>query len=184
MISFLLSAFGVIRNVTSYITALFLRYPLQISLVLILCYCFWQKTRYDAIVSELAIFKQNIAQQAALQQVKNEILRKQAEKQVKDLTEIHVHNLEAVKHEYEKRNNLDAITIGDLRERLLSELRSDYQLPPFDHNSERTPSEWQNSYKSLDRKYQTLVDACTITTLDYEALRSWSDAACEQVGCE
>jgi hypothetical protein len=170
MISLLLSRWRVIAPI--------------IFMFVLLCYVFYLKTRYDAIVSELAIFKQNIAQQAALQQVKNEILRKQAEKQVKDLTEIHTHNLEAVKHEYEKAHNLDSITIGDLRERLLSELRSTYTMPTFDTNTERTPSEWQNSYTTIARQYQTLKDACTITTLDYNALRGWSDAACDQVGCE
>ncbi len=32
--------------------------------------------------------------------------------------------------------------------------------------------------------YSTLERACQVTTIDYNRLRGWADAACEQVGCK
>ena len=184
MILFLLNAFRLTCNVMRYVFDLFMRYPLQISLVLICLYCFWQKTRYDAIVSEFEAFRADIAQQAKIQQIKNDILRKQAEKQVKDLTEIHAHNLEAIKHEYEKTHNTDVGTIDDLRKRLLSELRDSYTMPPFATDTETNPEKWREHYATLDRQYETLKQACTITTSDFNACRSWIDTACDMVECK
>ena len=161
-----------------------MRYPLQIILVLVCVYAFWQKTRYDAIVSDYSAYKASIQLQADMQKAKNEILRKQAETSVKQLTEAHAKNIEAVKHEYEKRNNLADITITDLRNRLRSKVSDSISLPIINTDTERTTEEWRNSYTAISDQYQTLIDACTITTLDYNALRGWADSACNQVGCE
>lgn len=181
MILFLLNVWRLTCNVTGYIIDLAVRYPLQFILVLVCCYAFWQKTRYDAIVSEFGAYKANIAHQAELQKVKNDILRKQAEKQVKDLTEIHTHNLEAVKHEYEKTHNIDAITISDLRTKLRDKLEgSSFGVPESTSN----PIGNTESERECYAAYSTLESACKITTLDFNAIRSWADTVCQTVGCE
>jgi hypothetical protein len=181
----LLKALSVIRSVTGYIIELFTRYPLQFILVLVCCYAFWQKTRYDAIVSDYEAYVTSVQLQADKQKAKNEILRKQAETSVKQLTENHTKQLEAVKHEYEKRNKTNNITIAALRSELRDQIAADsFRVPKIDTNTARTAEEWRNSYTAISNQYQTLIDACTITTLDYNALRGWADTACEQAGCD
>lgn len=180
----LLKAWSVIRNVTGYIIDLFIRYPLQIIIVLLCLYGFWQKLQIDDIEQEYTEYKRNIQYQVDMAKVKNEVLRKQAETSVKQLTEAHAKNIEAVKHEYEKRNKLADITISDLRNRLRSKVSDSISLPIINTDTERTAEEWRNSYTAISDQYQTLIDACTITTLDYNALRGWADTACNQVGCE
>jgi hypothetical protein len=119
-----------------------------------------------------------------MQKAKNEILRKQAETKVTNIVANHTKELEAIKHEYEKRNKVADITINDLRNRLRSKVSDSISLPIIDTDTERTAEEWRNSYATISNQYQTLIDACTITTLDYNALRGWADTACNQVGCE
>lgn len=184
MILFLLNAWRLTCIVARYIKSLAVRYPLQFLIVLVCCYAFWQKTRYDAIVSDYAAFRSSVQYQADMQKAKNEILRKQAETTATEIVAIHTKELEAVKHEYEKRNKVADITISDLRNRLRSKVSDSIGLPIINTDTERTTEEWRNSYATISDQYQTLIDACTITTLDYNALRGWADAACEQVGCE
>jgi hypothetical protein len=181
---FLLKAWSVIRNVTGYIIDLFTRYPLQIIIFLLCLYGFWQKLQIDDISSEYTEYKRNIQYQADMQKTKNEILRKQSETKVTNIVANHTKELEAVKHEYEKRNKLANINITDLRNRLRSKVSDSISVPVIDPDTERTAEEWRNSYTAISNQYQTLIDACTITTLDYNALRGWADTACEQVGCE
>ena len=181
---FLLKAWSVIRNVTGYIINLAVRYPLQIIIVLVCIYAFWQKTRYDEIASDYEAYVTSVQLQADMQKAKNEILRKQSVAKVTNIVANHTKELEAVKHEYEKRNKVADITIADLRNRLRSKVSDSISLPIIDTNTERTSEEWRDSYRAISGQYQTLIDACTITTLDYNALRGWADSACEQVGCE
>ena len=161
-----------------------MRYPLQIILVLVCVYAFWQKTRYDAVNSDYAAYRTSVQLQTDMQKAKNEILKNQAVAEVTNIVANHTKELEAVKHEYEKRNKVADITIADLRNRLRSKVSDSISLPIIDTNTERTSEEWRNSYTAISEQYQTIIDACTITTLDYNALRGWADSACEQVGCE
>jgi hypothetical protein len=173
-----------IKAAFSRVIDLFTRYPLQFILVLVCCYAFWQKTRYDAIAYDFEAYKTSVQYQADMQKAKNEILRKQAETKVTNIVANHTKELEAVKHEYEKRNKVADITIADLRNRLRSKVSDSISVPVIDTNTERTAEEWRGSYTAISNQYQTLIDACTITTLDYNALRGWADTACNQVGCE
>jgi len=141
------------------------------------------KTAYEREKVAFEAYKTDIAQQAKEQQIKNDLLRKQAEQQVKNLTEIHAHNLEAIKHEYEKTHNTDVSTIDDLRQRLLSELREAYTVPPFTEDT-ANPQEWRERYTATFRQLETLKQACSLTTNDFNACRGWMDSACNQVGCE
>lgn len=173
-----------IKAALSRVLDLFTRYPLQFILVLVCCYAFWQKAHYDALLSDYEAYKRSIQYQVDMAKVKNEVLRKQAETKVTNIVANHTKELEAVKHEYEKRNKLANITITDLRNRLRSKVSDSISVPIIDTNTERTTEEWRDSYRTISNQYQTLIDACTITTLDYNALRGWADTACEQVGCE
>lgn len=182
---FLLKAFGVVRNVTGYIIDMFKRYPLQFILVIVCLYAFWQKTRYDAIVSDYEAYRANIVQAGKLKQLQNDILRKKAEESLKDAELIYDNNLKAIKNEYLKKQKLDSVTISDLRNRLRDQLRTDtfaVSNPPAD--TETSAEVWREHYATAVRQYETLKQACAITTNDYNLLRDWADIACETVECK
>jgi hypothetical protein len=164
---------------------LFTRYPLQFILVLVCCYAFWQKSRYDAIAYDFEAYKTSVQLHHDMQKAKNEILRKQAETTLNDATVIYDNNLKAIKNEYLKKQKLDSVTIGDLRNKLRDQLAADaFTVPKAPADTSATSEEWRDSYRTLARQYETLKYGCAITTNDYNLLRDWSDAACEQVGCE
>lgn len=164
---------------------IFTRYPLQIILVLVCIYAFWQKSRYDAITSEYEAYKDSITQAAKLEKIKNDILRKQAETALNDATLIYDNNLKAIKNEYLKKQKLDSVTIGDLRNRLREQVRADsFTMPETPADTETNTEVWRNSHTAITRQYETLIDACRITTNDFNLLRDWADVACNQVGCE
>lgn len=154
--------------------------------ILIAClslYALNQKMRYNAIVSELSAYKAELLHQSKFQQAKNEIFRKNAEKVINEQQKIYDDSLRSIKNEYIKKQKLSDISIADLRIRLQTAISNSNNLPNIEINSERTTEEWRNSYTAIAGQYETLKDACTITTLDYNNLRSWADASCEQVGC-
>ena len=174
-----------IKSFIGNVISIFTRYPLQIILVLICIYAFWQKSRYDAITSEYEAYKDSITQAAKLEKIKNDILRKQAEASLKDAELTYDNNLKAIKNEYLKKKKLDSVTISDLRYRLRDKIRTDtftVSNPPAD--TETSAEVWRNSYSALTRQYDTLKYGCAITTNDYNLLRGWADTACNQVGCE
>lgn len=173
-----------IKAAFSRVIDLFTRYPLQFILVLVCCYAFWQKTRYDAIVSDYAAFRSSVQYQADMQKAKNEILRKQAETELNDATVIYDNNLKAIKNEYLKKQKLDSVTIGDLRNRLRDQLAaSGYTVPETPSDTENTEV-WRERYSKLAGQYETLKYGCAITTADFNVCRDWIDIACTQVGCE
>lgn len=160
------------------------RYPLQILLVLVCLYALWKRASYDAIVHEYANYKTNVAYQATLQKAKNEILRKQAEASVKEAETIYDNNLKAIKNEYLKKQKLDSITIGNLRNSLREQVRADSFTVPETPADTASAEEWRKHYATAIRQYETLVDACRLTTNDFNLLRDWADISCLQVGCE
>lgn len=184
MILLLLKAWRVLSIVAGYIKNLAVRYPMQFIIVIVCCYALWQKTRYDAIVSEYETYKSSIAYQYDLQKAQNAILRKQAEKSLQDAQLTYDNNLKAIKNEYLKKQKLDSVTIGDLRNRLRDQVRTDTFTVPEAPVDTASAEEWRNSHAAAIRQYETLVLACQITTNDYNLLRGWADIACEQVGCE
>lgn len=164
---------------------IFTRYPLQIILVLVCCYAFWQKIRYDAIVSDYEAYKVSIVQASKMQQLKNDILRKQAETSVKESESIYDNNLKAIKNEYLKKQKLYSITIGDLRNRLREQLTTDsFTVSEAPSDTETNTEFWRERYATITRQHETLIDACRITTNDFNLLREWADISCLQVGCE
>ena len=162
-----------------------MRYPLQIILVLVCVYAFWQKTRYDAVKSDYEAYVTSVQYQADMQKAKNEILRKQAVASVKEAELIYDNNLKAIKNEYLKKQKLDSVTIGDLRNRLRDQIAADsFTVPEAPADTETSAEVWRNSHAAITRQYETLVSACQITTNDFNLLRDWADASCNQVGCE
>ena len=161
------------------------RFVLPIILISVMSlYCFSLKMRYTAIASELEALKANIAYQTQIQQVKNDILRKQAEKSLNDAQLTYDENLKAIKNEYLKKQKLDNITIADLRDRLRDKIASDSFTVSNTPADTASAEEWRNSYATINRQYETLKQACTITTADYNLLREWADIACNTVECK
>lgn len=170
------------------ITLLLSRWKLAGTIILIagLClYAFVQKTRYERTAHELEALKANIAYQTQMQEIKNDLLRKQAEKSLQEAQAVYDTNLKAIKNEYLKKQKLDSVTIGDLRNRLREAIVADsFTLPDTSTYSSQSADEWRNSYSAVARQYEALIDACRMTTNDYNLLRDWSDAACLQIGCK
>ena len=148
-------------------------------------YCFYAKTRYTAIASELEALKANIAYQTQIQQVKNDILRKQAEKSLNDAQLTYDENLKAIKNEYLKKQKLDNVTIADLRDRLRDKIASDsFTVSNTPADTEKSAEVWRDSYGAIAGQYETLKQACAITTNDFNLLREWADIACNTVECK
>ena len=169
------------------ITFLLTRWKLLLPIILISVmslYCFSLKTRYTAIASELEALKRNIAYQTQIQQVKNDILRKQAEKSLNDAQLTYDENLKAIKNEYLKKQKLDNVTIADLRDRLRDKIASDSFTVSNTPSDTASAEEWRNSYTAVARQCETLKQACAITTNDFNLLREWADIACNTVECK
>lgn len=174
-----------IKSFFSKLIDIFMRYPLQIIIVLVCIYAFWQKSRHDAIASDYEVYKASIVQASKMQQLKNDILRKQAESSLKDAELTYDNNLKAIKNEYLKKQKLDNITIGDLRNRLREQIRADsFTVSEAPADTETDPKVWREHYATINRQYETLVSACQVTTNDFNLLREWADISCLQVGCE
>lgn len=179
------AAWLIFKSIVGKVIDLFMRYPLQFILVLVCCYAFWQKTRYDAIAYDFESYKTSVQLQADMQKAKNEILRKQAETALNDATLIYDNNLKAIKNEYLKKQKLDSVTIGDLRNRLREQVRADsFTMPEAPADTETNTEVWRERYSKLVGQYETLKYGCAITTADFNVCRDWIDISCLQVGCE
>jgi len=177
----LLKIGGVIRNVTQFIIAHWLEFTFLALCLLVL----WYRNAY---ISEKRAFTAHLEadkQAYNLRIVENRIKETAHAKDVTELNDLHEKELEAIKNDYSKRNKNDAGTIADLRKRLRDQLASDtFGVPTSPSDTERDSEVWRSSYATLAGQYQTLKDACTITTSDFNALRKWSDSVCELVGCK
>ncbi|MES2500823.1 MAG: hypothetical protein V4570_09810 [Pseudomonadota bacterium] len=157
--------------------------------LLIVAYCLYAfnamyKAKNEAI-NELSAFKQAIAVKVREQEIEQAIKLSIAQQAVEKSQLDHSKQIEAIKNDYAKRYQVNVNTIASLRNSLREKVRSDtFAIPEIDPNTERTADEWRNSYSAIDRQYKNLVDACSITTIDYNLLRDWADIACNQIGCE
>lgn len=156
-----------------------------ILIVLICAYAYWNKMRYEDTLFEYKAYKAEIAQQAKIQERENALLSKQAEDRISDAQIEYNKTVEAIKNDYLKKQKLDSITIGSLRNRLRDRIAADsFTLPKTPSDTNGTAAEWKNSYAAIAGQYETLKSGCALTTGDYNLLRDWADAACKQVGCE
>ena len=163
-------------------------WPIILAMV-ILGYCLYKYNsatdERDKAINELAAFKQAIGIKVREQEIENVIKLQIAKTEVVQATTTHIKQIEAIKNDYAKRNKVNVDTITGLRDSLRNQVASDtYQMPEAYTDSKRTAEEWRNSYAAVVKQYENLIDACKITTSDYNLLREWADASCDQVGCE
>jgi regulator of replication initiation timing len=182
---FLKTAFSVITSFVIKLIPYILKFWREILIGLVLILYFNEKSSHSTTTQEYALFKQDIQLKADAQALENSIKANQAAKEIQDAQLIHGKQLELLKDAYEKRNQVNVDTIDTLRRKLREQLRNDTITPTeIETDTARTSEEWGNHYANIARKYNTLTHACTITTADYNLLREWSDAACNQIGCE
>lgn len=185
----LLNIFSVVRNVTSHIIDIAMRYPLQIIIVLLCLYVLWQKTRHDAIVSEYEAYKRNIQYQVDMANVKNNILRKQAETTKTEIVANHKQQLADAKLDRKREADKLKGAINEISNELsiyhnAIELRNEFtsgiDLPKVEENTSGIAEASGNCNKTL----ATVVNACKITDIDYEALYNLYEKQCHIFGCE
>ena len=165
------------------------RYPLQIILVLVCVYAFWQKTRYEAVNSDYEAYKVSVQLQADMQKAKNEILKKQAVAEVTNIVANHTQQLEVEKLD---RKRVEANLKGAINE-ISNELniyRSAIGVRNSATNSidvSKVADYTNGTPEAIGNCNQTLaavVDACKVTDYDYEALYNLYQKQCDIFGCE
>ena len=166
-----------------------MRYPLQIILVLVCVYAFWQKTRYDAVTSDYEAYKVSVQLQADMQKAKNEILRKQAENTVKAVIEEHKQALIGAGLDRKRVEDKLKGSINEISNEL-NIYRDAVKLRNSATNSidvskvaEHT-SNVADSGSNCNETLATVVDACKVTDYDYEALYNLYNKQCQIYGCE
>jgi hypothetical protein len=78
---------------------------------------------------------------------------------------------------YEKRDSNTKFNFSE-RLRMQAEIHSNGTAKIASDSSGFTEGE-----RNCNAAFITLENACKVTTIDYNRLRTWADAACEQVGC-
>lgn len=186
---FLLKAWNVLCNVTGYIIDLAVRYPLQIIIALLCLYGFWQKLQIDDIEQEYTEYKRNIQYQVDMAKVKNEVLRKQAETALNDVMATHKDSLTVEKLDRKKIEDKLKGSINEISNEL-NIYRSAVKLRNSTTNSVRVPTLAEDTIRSAstsgncNETLATVVDACKVTDIDYEALYNLYKRQCDIYGCE
>jgi uncharacterized membrane-anchored protein YhcB (DUF1043 family) len=155
---------------------------LVILLVLITLLYQIEKTRHKATTREFEAFKANI-----------EMIAKQNEQKIKTLGTIYDNQIK--KHESEYQAKLEKLNLdrNKLRKDLQNEVNRYNSLIAFsklrqnNSSSSRLPKD--ESATSLPTEvrrdsYSTIIDACRLTTLDYNALYDAWMIQCDIYGCE
>ena len=174
---FLPSAFGII---TKYLTL-----GLIILIGLISFYAYVEKTRYERTAQQIATIQHDYDIATTNRKIENTLKINLANQQLAILSKSHLDEINSVKGQYEKTNQLSNLTINDLRNQLRNKIASNpINLPKITSDTKRTSEEWRNSYTTLTQQYETLVDGCKITTSDYNLLKQYSDNNCLLFGCE
>ena len=152
-------------------------------------YCFSLKTRYTAIASELEALKANIAYQTQIQQVKNDILRKQAESTVKNIISEHKQALIGVGLDRKRVEDKLKGSINEISNEL-NIYRDAVSVRNSTANSIGVSKVAENTIRSTEasgncnQTLATVVDACKVTDYDYEALYNLYQKQCDIYGCE
>jgi hypothetical protein len=172
MINFILNKIGI-----KYIT-------LGLAFLVLLMSLLYQveKTRHRATASEFEAFKANI-----------EMLAKQNEQKIKTLGTIYDNQIK--KHEVEYQAKLEKLNLDrkKLRKDLQNEVNRYNSLIAFSRlrqdsaSSSRLPKNESTTSVSTEvgrNSNSTIVDACRLTTLDYNALYNAWMIQCDIYGCE
>ena len=160
-----------------------------ILLGLIVSVALYYKSAYERTVQELATFKHDIAELTAKTQHENEkklIIAQNAVKTatLKSQAEMERLNLDRVRETknlkglYENTLNRTKFNYDD-RLRLEAE-RNRLGMSAADNDTSTLAESERNGDTAA---YRTLERACQITTIDYNELRGWADAACNMAGC-
>ena len=168
---------------------IFTRYPLQIILVLVCVYAFWQKSRYDAIVSDYSKYKSAAEQLAKDKEHENEILRNYAKNTVKAVIEEHKQALIGA--------GLDRKRVEDKLKGSINEISNELNIyrdavrvrDSADSSIDVSKvADYTNGLASpignCNETLATVVDACKVTDYDYEALYNLYQKQCDIFGCE
>lgn len=189
MILLLLKAWRVLSIVAGYIKNLAVRYPMQFILVIVCCYALWQKTRYDAIVSDYSKYKAAAEQLAKDKEHENEILRNYAKNTVKDVMATHKDYLTVEKLDRKRVEDKLKGSINEISNEL-NIYRSAIGVRNSTTNSVRVPTLAEHTSGTTEasgncnQTLATVVDACKVTDYDYEALYNLYKRQCDIYGCE
>jgi hypothetical protein len=182
-------AWMIFKSFFSRVIDIFMRYPLQFILVLVCCYAFWQKTRYDAIASDYSKYKAAAEQLAKDKEHENEILRNYAKNTYKQVIEEHKQalisaGLDRKRVEDKLKGSINEISneLNIYRDsiKLRNESTSSIDVSKVAEHTSGTTDTKSNCNQTL----ATVVDACKVTDYDYEALYNLYDKQCNIYGCE
>jgi len=162
-------------------------YKVFIILAMVLA-IFYYKTRYEHEKVAFQAYKAEIAQQAKEQQIKNDILRKQAETTVTEIVAIHTQQLADAKLDRKRvedklKGSINEISndINIYRDAVsLRNSTSSINVSKVAENTSGTSNPSGNCNETL----ATVVDACKVTDYDYEALYNLYNKQCQIYGCE
>ena len=185
---FLLKAWSLLCNVTGYIIDLAVRYPLQIIIVLLCLYAFWQKLQIDDIQQEYTEYKRNIQYQVDMAKVKNEVLRKQAETSAAEIVANHTQQLADAKLDRKRVEDKLKGSINEISNELniyrdSIRLRNSTSSIDMSKVAEHT-SNATDTKSNCNETLAVVVDACKVTDYDYEALYNLYNKQCQIYGCE
>lgn len=147
---------------------------------------FHYKTAYEREKSAYLTHLASDMKASEIRKAENKVKEDRHIKDVLTLMDKHDNELELIKNEYLKRTKKDSITIANLRSQLRDQLAADTSagLPNFEGDASADSEVWRERYRAVIKQYETLKDACTITTSDFNACRAWADSACETVVCK
>jgi hypothetical protein len=178
-----------IKAAFSRVIDIFTRYPLQFILVIVCCYAFWQKTRYDAIASDYSKYKSAAEQLAKDKEHENEILRNYAKNTVKAVIDEHKQALIGAGLDRKRVEDKLKGSINEISNEL-NIYRDAVKLRNSSTNSidvskvaEHT-SNVADSGTNCNETLAVVVDACKVTDYDYEALYNLYRKQCDIFGCE
>jgi len=145
----------------------------------------------DKAVAELNSYITTQKVEFAKREAENKVKLDSANRALKVVNESYLFQLEQVKAEYVKQQNINAkervvtdINIAELRGLLRDQISRDIvtrdQTPT---DTEGDSEHWRERYATIDKQYENLKQACTITTIDFNALSGWRDEVCRMAIC-
>lgn len=185
----LLKAWSVLCNVTGYIIDLAVRYPLQIIIVLLCLYGFWQKLQIDDIKRDYEIYKETVTQAGKFRELQNHLMKKQSEKAVNDVMATHKESLTVEKLDRKRVEDKLKGSINEISNEL-NIYRDAVKLRNSATNSIDVSKVAEHTNGTTDtsgncnQTLATVVDACKVTDYDYEALYNLYKKQCDIYGCE
>jgi hypothetical protein len=189
----MISALLLVKSFFSTAISFFIKHWRIILPLLVVIYCWYeyssQVRRADKAEYALATYIQDAeAKSREIQSQNNvklavakktlEINEARAKNQMKAEKLDRQRETKGLKDLYEKRDSNTKFNFSE-RLRMQSEIHRNATA-----EIEGDTSGFTEGKRDCNSAYLTLEDACKVTTIDYNRLRTWADVACEQVGCE